>query len=615
MARRKTAVGSLGKNTPAVPPSSISAFAAAAIIVAVTCVAYLPALRGGFIWDDDAHVTKPELRSLEGLARIWFDVGATQQYYPLLHSLFWVEHKAWGDSPLGYHLANLLLHAAVALLVYANLRTLRIPGALLAALIFAVHPIQVETVAWITEQKNTLSAVFYLGAMWFYLRFDARRVAGDYAIASLLFVLGLLSKTVTATLPAALLVIFWWQRGTLSWRRDVRPLVPWFALGAAAGVFTAWVELTLIGAGQGVRVVVSPARVARVSSALVLLWQARLARKLDLCLSSLDRKPGHLVAMAVSRGGGCHALGDVDVAAALASAAGRNAVVCRDAAAGAWLPQRLSLPVPVRRGPLSISGKLGCDRAGGGGRNAIVAEVLATFAASWGGAVGGRRGYIGGASARQCNMYRDAATLYETTIARNPDCWMAYLNLGAVRAETGRPQEAIELYQQALRIKPEDADVHANLGTVLVALGETESGLAQLKEAVRLAPRSSQTHYRYGIALLRTGQTDDAARQLAESARLFPDSSKIQNNLGVAMFTAGRLPEAIAAFGRAIELDPQFSDAYENLLGTLAKSGPTPEATAAAAIALSSARVAKLESAAQRLDDWLRQSQRPASTP
>ena len=218
-------------------------------------------------------------------------------------------------------------------------------------------------------------------------------------------------------------------------------------------------------------------------------------------------------------------------------------------------------------------------------------------------------------SARQCTMYRDAATLYETTIARNPDCWLAYLNLGAVRAETGRPQEAIELYQQALRIKPEDADVHANLGMVLVALGETESGLAQLKEAVRLAPRSSQTHYRYGIALLRTGQTDDAARQLAESARLFPDSSKIQNNLGVALFTAGRLPEAIAAFGRAIELDPQFSDAYENLLGTLAKSGPTPEATAAAAIALSSARVAKLESASQRLDDWLRQSQRPASTP
>ncbi len=180
-------------------------------------------MQGQFLWDDDAHVTKPELRSLSGLGRIWFDVGATQQYYPLLHSAFWIEHHLWGDDPLGYHLLNLLLHATAAWLVFLILRQLAIPGALLAAAIFALHPVQVESVAWITEQKNTLSAVFYLGAMLAYLHFDQSRRPGHYALALALFVLGLMSKTVTATLPAALLVIFWWQRGRLSWRRDVAP--------------------------------------------------------------------------------------------------------------------------------------------------------------------------------------------------------------------------------------------------------------------------------------------------------------------------------------------------------------------------------------------------------
>ena len=219
-----------------------------ALVLLLTCIAYLPAMRGGFIWDDDAHVTRPELRSAHGLYRIWFDVGATQQYYPLLHSAFWLEQKLWGDDPLGYHLVNVLLHCGVVCLVYVVLRRLEMPGALLAAAIFAVHPVEVESVAWITEQKNTLSAVFYLGAMLAYLRFDEARKASSYWLAIALFALGLATKTVTATLPAALLVIFWWQRGKLSWRSDVRPLVPFFVLGAVAGVFTAWVERKLIGA-------------------------------------------------------------------------------------------------------------------------------------------------------------------------------------------------------------------------------------------------------------------------------------------------------------------------------------------------------------------------------
>ncbi len=220
----------------------------AAALVIVVLLVYQPAWQGGLIWDDDAHVTRPELRSWGGLYRIWFDLGATQQYYPLLHSLFWIEYKLWGDATLGYHLVNILLHATAAVMAAAVLRRLKVPGAYLAAAIFALHPVQVESVAWITEQKNTLSAVFYLAAAMLYLRFDQTRKTPLYAGALALFVICLLSKTVTATLPAALLVIFWWQRGRLSWERDGLPLIPFFILGAVAGLFTAWVERTLIGA-------------------------------------------------------------------------------------------------------------------------------------------------------------------------------------------------------------------------------------------------------------------------------------------------------------------------------------------------------------------------------
>jgi protein O-mannosyl-transferase len=218
------------------------------LLVIVTLLAYLPVWNGTPIWDDDAHLTKPELRSLQGLGRIWTQPGATQQYYPLVHTLFLVEHQLWDSWPAGYHLLSILLHCASALLLVRILRQLQIPGAWLAAAIFALHPVQAESVAWISELKNTLSGMFYFGSVLAYLKFDRTRTQGSYAVALALFLFGLMSKTVIATLPLAILIIFWWERGKLSWKRDVWPLIPFFLLGTAAGVFTAWIERSLVGA-------------------------------------------------------------------------------------------------------------------------------------------------------------------------------------------------------------------------------------------------------------------------------------------------------------------------------------------------------------------------------
>ena len=179
----------------------------AALLLAVL-IAYQPAWHGGKIWDDDAHITRPELRSWNGLWRIWFELGATQQYYPLAHSAFWTEAQLWGDHPLGYHLLNIILHTVSSFLIIILLRRLSVPGALLAGVVFALHPIQVESVAWISELKNTLSGVFYFSTLLAYLSFDQTRRLRPYLLAALFFVLALLTKTVTATLPAGLLVIF-----------------------------------------------------------------------------------------------------------------------------------------------------------------------------------------------------------------------------------------------------------------------------------------------------------------------------------------------------------------------------------------------------------------------
>ncbi len=161
-----------GRNTPVISLRDAALFA---LLIASTLAAYLPALNGALLWDDNMHVTRPDLQSLHGLWRIWFDLPATQQYYPLLHSAFWLEHRMWGDAVLGYHLTNVALHAASACLLVVILRRLSVPGAWLAGFVFALHPVCVEAVAWVSEQKSTLSGFFYLASALTYLHFDRTR--------------------------------------------------------------------------------------------------------------------------------------------------------------------------------------------------------------------------------------------------------------------------------------------------------------------------------------------------------------------------------------------------------------------------------------------------------
>jgi hypothetical protein len=207
-----------------------------------------PALRGASP-DDDAYVTNNlTLRSAAGLARMWGQLTATPQYYPLVFTSFWLEYHLWGLNPLGYHIVNVLLHTLAAMLLWRVLVRLQLPGAWLAAAIFALHPVAVESVAWVTERKNVLSAVFYFAAGLAYLRWQERESAGRgtialYLLSLALFLCALFSKTVTASLPAALLLMIWWKRGRVA-GRDVWPLAPFFVAGAALALVTSWLERT-----------------------------------------------------------------------------------------------------------------------------------------------------------------------------------------------------------------------------------------------------------------------------------------------------------------------------------------------------------------------------------
>lgn len=552
-------------------------------------LAYWPALNGGMLWDDDAHVTKPELRSAEGLLRIWTEPGATQQFYPLLHSVFWLEHRLWGDAVLGYHLVNLLQHGLAAWLVFLLVRRLQLPGAAFAAAIWALHPVSVESVAWISEQKNTLSAVLYLGAGLCYLNFDETRRRGSYFTALGLFVLALLTKTVTATLPAALLVLFWWRRGRLDFRRDAVPLLPWFALGAGSGLFTAWMEQSFIGA-QGSDFALGPMERLLLAGRAVCFYFGKLVWPVDLVFIyprwTIDgaaawqyafpvavglvgaallwlarRQRGPLAAFLIYGGTLFPALGFLNVYPFLFSFVADHFQYLASLAVivpAAGLLTRLSSPLPVI------------------GRVALGGALLLGLA---------------GLSRTHARQYADAETLYQTILRSNPDCWLAYNNLGNLASR--RPDgatEAAALYAEVVRLRPGLADAHYNLANALARLPDRVADAAtHYENALRLQPDLVEARNHFGNLLARDpGRAEDAIAQFRAALRLRPDFAEAHNNLGNLLARLpGRRAEAISHYETAVQLKPDFADAHYNLAVAAAReAGGRERALAAFAAAL-----------------------------
>ena len=378
--------------------------------------------------------------------------------------------------------------------------------------------------------------VFYLSAFLAYLRFEESRTKSRYLSATILFLLGLLTKTVVATLPGALLVLAWWRRGKISMREDVAPLLAWFALGLAAGLTTAWVERDWIGAA-GADFSLTPLQHAVLAGRVAwfylgkLLWPANLmfmyprwnlgaegpgqllypvaALAAFLAAWGLRRRSRTPLAVALFFVGSLFpALGFVNVYPFVYSYAADHfqyiasfGILTAFAAAAALVTRRLASR--MQRGAVVVGYAL-----------PALLGIL-TFA--------------------QCGQYADAETLYRTTLAKNPSCWMCWNNLGMISLARGQTSTAMDQFQAALKINPRSAEAHNNVGNLLVKLGSVPQAVDQYEESIRLSPKYVLAHNNLGGALLFLGRYLEAKSEFETVLRLDPECEAAQANLKVAL--------------------------------------------------------------------------------
>lgn len=559
--------------------------AGAFALALLTVAAYLPAIGAGFVWDDDAHVTRnPALDDLDGLVRIWTDTAATPQYYPLTHTTFWIERRVWGLWAPGYHAVNVALHAVAALLLWRVLVRLGLPGAWAAAAAFAVHPVHVESVAWVSERKNVLSGAFYFSSALAFLAWcdaGAGRPAARRALAALaavLFACALSSKTVTGTLPFGLAIALAWQRGGI--RRGEAALLTVMAVGAAAaGSLTAALETYQIGT-MGEEFSLSPMERLLVAGRAIFFYLGKLVWPAHLCfvyprwtvavaspadwafpaaaaattavLWALGRRlgTGLLAAWAyfvVTLG---PALGFFDVYPMrysfvadhfqyLASAGPLAAAAAAAARGTSALRERL----PGRLRPLAaVTG-------------ALLLALLALLAAS------------------RCRAYRDEEALWRDTLVKNPAAWMAHNNLGILLASTGRSAEAEAHFAAAIATRPGHAPAHANLGYLLLTRGDLEGAARHLRRAVELDGTNLAARLHLGDALARLGAEREAVLHYRVALVLDPSNAAVRYNLGTLLARAGRLEEGIEQLREAVRLKPDLPGAKENLGLALSLAG------------------------------------------
>lgn len=550
-------------------------------LLALAVIVYWPTLQNGFVSDDREYVVNNfSLRSLEGLYNIWFKIGTIQQYYPLVFTMFWGEYHLWGLHPAGYHAVNLLLHAAAAILVWRVLVRLEVPGAWLAAAIFAVHPVEVESVAWVSERKNVLSCVLALGAMLCYWRFaPPEPAAADrgcnpptstdwrfYGLALLLFVGALLSKTVTASMPAVLLVILWWKRGRLTWT-DVRPLLSFFAVGIGLGLLTVWMEKVYVGA-QGDRFDFSVADRLLIAGRAVWFYAGKLAwpyplmffyarwtidphvwwqfifpiaavallAVLWLARNRLGRGP--LAAVLIFGGILVPAIGFFDVfpfrfsfvadhyqyhasiALITLAAAALTIAVPRSAKHATW-----ALPV-------------------------VGAAVLVplTFLAH-----------------QKTRVYWDNFTLHTDIAKLNPDSWVAHNNIAGILLKEKKYDEAIASLRDTIRLIPNDPVPHGNLGRVLTEIGRYAAAMDELNLAMKLHVDKDEKAWisrLMGEVQLKQNQLDAALENFNTSIQLHAEWSALMQR-GRIRAMRGDTAGAESDLNLALQFQPDSAEALE----------------------------------------------------
>lgn len=539
---------------------------------------YAPSLHGTWLWDDGLEVAQNlAVRSASGWWSPWVRPEG-MDYFPLKASLVWAEWHLWGANPLGYHVANLVLHIASALLVWRLLSLLGAPCAFLGGLLFAVHPMAVESVAWIAEFKNTVSLPLLLAASVCFVAADYGGYPSGRRWALGWFVTALLCKTSTVMLPFVLLLFCWWRRGRIS-VADLRATAPFFLTAAALGAVTVWFQSTraigLAGTPQALGARLSQAGWSLVSYVRLFLWPSGL----------LPEYPVHGGPAALSLVAGC------GVGAALALFWWRRAAWGRHALLGSgWfllnlVPVLGLIPMAYSRispmadhfAYLPMVGLAGlCAVAVGAACRSLGASRWARYSLL--AAVGTGLGALTLESRAYAAAFRDEKSLWTYAVERNPGAWLARNNLGRVLLQEGRADEADGQFREAIRLQPDSPEAHANLGNALEAQGRLEPALAEYAAALAINPRFAGGHYDLGLALLKARRMREAEMQFRAAIEADPGHAQAHNNLGLTFAVRGRLAEAVEQYRLCVALDAGLPEAHLNLGNALFRQGRALEA-------------------------------------
>jgi Tfp pilus assembly protein PilF len=565
--------------------------AVGAALVLLTVLVYSTTFRYPFVnLDDPVYVSQnPHVQAgLTPQGVRWafttFDCG---NWHPLTWLSLQLDASLFGGQNAGgYHLTNVLLHAANTLLLFLVLG--RMTGAVwrsaLVAGLFALHPLHVESVAWVSERKDVLSTLFWMLALAAYLRYVRRPGPGRYLPVALALALGLLAKPMLVTLPCVLLLLDWWPLGRLTLgpipaahptgaRRLLLEKLPLFALALASCAVTLVAQLH----GQAVAPLEEFPPAARVGNAL-LAYAAYLGKTLwPFRLAAYYPHPG-AVPVAAAAGAGILLLAVTALVLALRR---------RPYLPVGWL-WYLGTLVPVI-GLVQVGGQAFADRY-------TYVPLIGVFVMLvWGGADLAAGRVPGAALAAgaalvlsacgvltwlQVRHWQSSLHLWEHAVAVTPANGLAHLNLGACYYERGRLADARRELEQAAALGPGRAEPHARLATVLAEVGQWPQAADEYRRATALAPEAAWLHANFGTVLLELGCPDEALAEFRRAVALDPDLPLAHANLGIVLRAFGRPEEAEAAFRRAVALDPALAPAHAGLGDVLADLGRTDEARA-----------------------------------
>jgi tetratricopeptide (TPR) repeat protein len=589
------------------------------LLIALVFTAYAQVFRAGFIWDDESHLTRnPCVIGPLGLKEIWTSAQAV--YYPLVLTVFWALHRFVGLNPLPYHALNVVLHAASAILLWRVLKLLQVRGAWLGAALWALHPVMVQSVAWVTELKNTQSCLFYLLSIFFFLRWEnfnrrpvcdvpvSRREAATgnalvFGFSLLFFILATLSKPSVVMLPFMLALCIWWMRGKIRWR-DALSVAPFALISAFASAWTIWEQkfhARAVGADWAQTL---PERFIIAGRAIwfylgKLIWPNRLI----FIYPRWDIAPSNLVAYLplVSAVAGLITLWFIRAkwGRALFFAAAYY-VISLFPVLGFFSVYffRYSFVSDhfqylASMGPLALAGtgitvvagrfcetlfKSASERDGLQCSAKAALKATTFRKALLVGLCGVLLFLLGVLTWRQTAEYHDLTALYTATLRKNPTCWMAYYNLGIVLSEQGETDQAIDYYRQAITLRPDYAEAHYNLGRLLAEQDHFDDAIAHYEKAVEINPTDPQAQNNLGVTLFGIGRVDDAVVHYRKALEIQPDYAEASCNLANALIALGDFDGAIARYSVCLSRIPDQPEAQYNLASAFLREGRIDEA-------------------------------------